>query len=548
MSRTVLQTFDTYQKARLQFVQCVADLAVREQNCELLFNAGILELLRPLLTDPCVQIQQCAAVALGKLVHNDAAIADQLLEQNFVPIFLNNLTIGNKYQKKAILFALRSICKHSDRNTLAVINAGGLQAMINCLEDFEVTVKEAAAWGIGYIARHNRALAKACVDAGAVPLLMLCLQEPELNLKQIAASALSDIARHSVELAQNIVDSGVISFLAKNLSNTDERLKKQILCCLSSCAKHSTDLAETVVEAEIFPSVLLHLAHPCNQVRRNAANLVRDVVKHSLELTQLVVNTGGIHALMEVLHQEDGMNDAKLPSITALGFISAHCDQLAMSIVGCKCVVVLGKILNESTDDRLLSVTAWTLGQIGKHSPEHSHAVAAANIFPKLVELYISNESSEDLKHKCKNCLKLCLQKCLLISALEPLLYDAPPNILKYVLGQYSKVLPQDPKARRMFVTSGGLKKVQEMEAKPGSTLFEYINIVNSCFPEEIVRYYSPGYPETLLDKVEQYSPQIMTVLREGQTNEGGMQTEIINMVDEPESSDEEEGNELPIE
>nr|CAH7769107.1 unnamed protein product [Callosobruchus chinensis] len=85
MSRTVLQTFDTYQKARLQFVQCVADLAVREQNCELLLNAGILELLRPLLTDPCVQIQQCAAVALGKLVHNDAAIADQLLEQNFVP-------------------------------------------------------------------------------------------------------------------------------------------------------------------------------------------------------------------------------------------------------------------------------------------------------------------------------------------------------------------------------------------------------------------------------------------------------------------------------
>lgn len=79
-----------------------------------------------------------------------------------------------------------------------------------------------------------------------------------------------------------------------------------------------------VVEAEIFPSVLLHLAHQCIGVRRNAACLIRDIVKHSLELTQLVVNTGGIGALMEVLHQdeEDSDNGAKLPTITALGFIA----------------------------------------------------------------------------------------------------------------------------------------------------------------------------------------------------------------------------------
>jgi hypothetical protein len=40
------------------------------------------------------------------------------------------------------------------------------------------------------------------------------------------------------------------------------------------------------------------------------------------------------------------------------------------------------------------------------------------------------------------------------------LLHDAPPNILKHVVAQFSKVLPHDSKARRLFVTSGGLKKV----------------------------------------------------------------------------------------
>lgn len=51
-----------------------------------------------------------------------------------------------------------------------------------------------------------------------------------------------------------------------------------------------------------------------------------------------------------------------------------------------------------------------------------------------------------------------------------------------------SKVLPHDSKARRLFVTSGGLKKVQEIKAEPGSALQEHINAINSCFPEEIVR------------------------------------------------------------
>ena len=47
-----------------------------------------------------------------------------------------------------------------------------------------------------------------------------------------------------------------------------------------------------------------------------------------------------------------------------------------------------------------------------------------------------------------------------------------------------SKVLPNDPAARRLFVTSGGLKKVQEIKTEPDSALAEYIREINTCFPE----------------------------------------------------------------
>lgn len=41
---------------------------------------------------------------------------------------------------------------------------------------------------------------------------------------------------------------------------------------------------------------------------------------------------------------------------------------------------------------------------------------------------------------QCKKALKSILQKCTYLPGLEPLLYDAPSNILKHVVCQFSKV------------------------------------------------------------------------------------------------------------
>ena len=49
------------------------------------------------------------------------------------------------------------------------------------------------------------------------------------------------------------------------------------------------------------------------------------------------------------------------------------------------------------------------------------------------------------------------------IEALEPLLQlSTPPSIFKYVIAQFVKILPQDAAARRTFVTTGALQRVQE--------------------------------------------------------------------------------------
>lgn len=54
----------------------------------------------------------------------------------------------------------------------------------------------------------------------------------------------------------------------------------------------------------------------------------------------------------------------------------------------------------EEREDHLKAAAAWSLGQIGRHTPEHAKAVALANVLPKLLECYLKPDSSEDLQQK----------------------------------------------------------------------------------------------------------------------------------------------------
>ena len=51
------------------------------------------------------------------------------------------------------------MAKHSSDLAQAVVDSGALDALVPCLEEFDPTVKEAAAWAIGYIAQHTAELA-----------------------------------------------------------------------------------------------------------------------------------------------------------------------------------------------------------------------------------------------------------------------------------------------------------------------------------------------------------------------------------------------------
>jgi len=501
-TRAVLQVFEKYQKDRVTFVQTVAELATRPQNIEPMQSAGVMALLRPLLLDNVPSIQQSAAIALGRLANYSDHLAEAVVSNEILPQLVYSLAEQNRFYKQAAAFVLRAVAKHSPPLAQAVVDSGALDSLVACLEEFDPGVKESAAWALGYIAGHNAELAGTVVEAGAVPLLVLCVQEPELSLKRIAASALSDISKHTPEMAQAVVDAGAVAYLAPLIVSPDAKLKRQVCAALGQIAKHSVDLAEVVVEAEVFPNILTCLKDIDGFVRKHAATAIREVAKHTPELAQLIVSNGGVGALVDYVNESEGNN--RLPGTMALGYIAAFSETLATAVITSKGVGPLYTALVEEPEDHIKSASAWSLGQIGRHTPDHAKAVADAGVLSKLIAVQSLETSSEDLKTKCTRALKFVVEKLTDLKALDNCLQekDLPEEIVKTVLSQISKVLPNDATGRHDFVTSGGLAAVQALEASSGSAIKEYVDVIKSCYPEEIVQYYSPGYATQLLDKL----------------------------------------------
>ena len=489
MSRELLRPFEEYQKARINFVQTIADLASKSQNIEALNAAGVMAL-----------------------------------------IF--SLSKPNKFFKKVTCYVFKSVAKHSALLAEEVVKSGALEPLVECLDEFDTGVKEAASWALGFIAKHSPELAHKVIQARAVDSLVLCLQEPDLLLKRASALTLSYIASHSEQLAKPVAEFGldtIIFFLSYN----DTQLKRNI------CQRHSAELAAQIIARIQNPQKLLNcLKYPDDIVKKNAAFCICELVNKSPENAQVICDSGGAGILVDYITNVKG--DARLYGILALGFISSFKKELAWTVIEAKAINQLFDALHNEINPQIKAAACYSLGHIGRHSTKHAKEVSDANVLSLMLYYYQDKKMNDYLRNKAKSSLKKIINNCDNLSALEPLLQVSPDKILKHILNQYIKYLKTNNTELKNFIQNGGLQKLQELrfddkiKSSPIKTkLLRLINTINSYYPPEIVKYYTPE------DKLEEYEKAPEELDNKGEEesnnesdNENSEENDIIKIKD----------------
>jgi hypothetical protein len=478
--------------------------------------------------------KKAAAFCLRAVARHSPELAQAVTDCGALDSMVTCLEDFDPGVKEGAAWALGYIAAHNAALAQQAVDAGAVPLLVLCVQEPELSLKRIAASALSDIAKHSPELAQAVVDAGAVAYLapLVVNQDPKLKRQVRTRCARTLAASTYFACPGKPICTVVMPFLripcgssmamvpcscwnrtlraasaAYSLANKrfpcqDTEATVQVCCALAQVAKHSVDMAEVVVEAEIFPRILTCLQYPDELVRKHAATVVREVAKHSMELSQLVVGNGGVGTLVDYISESTG--GARLPGIMALGYIAAFSETLALAVIAEKGLVPLVAAQVDEREDHIKAAAAWTLSQVGRHTPDHAKAVADTGVLLVLAALEADTASSEDLQTKARRALKAIVSKLTHLPALDALVHrDLPESIMKLVLEQLGKVLTNDAAGRAAFVHSGGLARLQQMAEQPGSKLAEAIAVINSSFPEEIVRYYSPTYSTQLLEKLD---------------------------------------------
>jgi 3-methyladenine DNA glycosylase AlkD len=499
---------NVYERARYEFICTIAEVANRPDSVPILLENAILTILRQLLIDDVAEIRQLAAVALSRLA-DFPDVAEQIVQSPILPEIVPGLEADDPNWQRPSCLVVRSLSRHSAelaQECFAVLQSAPRadderNPLVRCLNSEDKSVVLAAASALAEIARHSERLATDVVGSGAIPGLIQGLEATGLRLQHATTVAVGAIAQHSLELAHAVIDAGGIAGLVRLYRSIDPGLKEAVAATLTQIAKHSPETAQLVVDAEAFPHALHCLKDRDGSVRKYSACLVRETAKHTQELSKYVIDMGGAAALVEYLKPENQNEPA--PAVMAIGYIASFSQTLTVALMTEGADAVVLNVLVSSNDNFTKVASAWTIGQLGKHSPQQVTRLASLNALSLLLDAHNSPTASQDLKVKTKRALKCVIEKCTSLRVIEPLIAPAPRPIQKYLIAQTVKLLRKSARDLTAFIKSGAFRAVQCIEAPSGTPLRQNIEKINSLFSEETRQYYRPQHQAEIIQQIQ---------------------------------------------
>ena len=415
--------------------------------------------------------------AMKTLTSNTERSGDELTAPETLLKVVSSLSHDNRRVIMSGTSTLQSMATKKESHAASIVESGALVPLRALLESFDVDVKEGAVKAMTAIAAAGENHMQALLDDATLESLVVNLNagDSPITLRTAIARFFDVCCAYGAAPATRVMDGGStagVAQLARDAASAlptagevaaSPRARAVAFACLAQMSRHADDLAARVVESGAITDAVAALIDPANPgVREAAAAMAREIASKTADLAERVAADGGVAALVQNLQLERGERRAMLSSQT-LGYIADFRPSFAVACVAVdqgKCLV---DTLDTAADDDVAVAAAWAMGCAARHGKESAGPLARSGAMKTLLENYVNVVATDALRDRAKASLKGLIRNCGDLSLIEPLVSDeTPPVILRHVLSEFGgSKLSADVAAKRSFVTSGGLMRLQ---------------------------------------------------------------------------------------
>lgn len=465
------------------------------------------------------------------MTSNTEQSGDELTAPETLQKVVSSLSHDNRHVIMSGTSTLKSMAAKKESHAAAIVQSGALVPLRALLESFDAEVKESAVKAMTAVAAAGEPHMEALLDDATLESLVVNMRagDSPITLRTAIARFFNVCCAYGAGPAARVMESGstaTVAALARDaatalaVGGASPKARAAALACLAQMARHGADLAARVVDAGAVPAALAALIDPENaNVRAAAAAMAREIACKTPELAEAVAAEGGLAALVQNLGLERGGKRAVLSTQT-LGYIADFRASFAVACVSVDRGRCLVDALECAADGDASVAAAWAMGCVARHGKESAGPLADSGAMKSLMDNYSNPASTVALRERSKASLEEIIRNCGDLSLIEPLVSVAtPPVILRHVLRQFGAELGADVEAKRSFVTSGGLmrlqgvlkahdkgvedaakavenaKKAGEPPPPPHAGLLDDgalkdAKCINSLFPPDVVSYY----------------------------------------------------------
>jgi len=447
-----------------------------------------------------------ALKSLAELVTGAEGLAGTLCAQGTLNDIVEAVSDANPSVQHAAHATIRAVARESVGSAQAVIDAGVVEVIRSQLELVEPVSREHAVKTLNVLVAADPDLASDVMggDMLEVMVKLLEIRPVKPGFKDAIAATISDTCAHGEEFALAVVNSGSVPTLwkAATLSEHEPIVLAELLSCLSQICKYSKELASHILEVPKSISLpARHLSGQNQRLRRSAASLVYQQVKYEGRQCFDIVESGDIAGIVRFIQLERHTPLEATNAILALGHIANVDTTLARAVGESGAVEELMGYSENTHEEEVLAAIGWMTTRIAVHGHQCARPLAMKGMLGSLLATYAKVREGGQAQNNLMEALVSIVENCESHKALEALVHeDTPAQALDVILSELASALRESVDARRSFVTSGAMLRLQLLEPLLLGEGRRLLREINTLYPDQVVAYYREGLAPLELD------------------------------------------------